>query len=400
MTKETCVLAYSGGLDTSALIPYMREKFGYDIICALVDVGRMKDVESLRLRALSAGAVESVVVAAQEEFVRDFAFPALKANALYEGKYPLHSALSRPLIAKKMVEVAHEYGAKVVAHGCTAKGNDQVRIDVSVRCLDPSITVLGPARDWGMTRPQLLDYLAARGVDLPLTKKNPYSIDENLWGRAIECGELEDPWAAVPADAYQFTVDPWDAPDQPLEIVVGFETGIPVSLDGETMDPAALVEKIDRLGGAHGFGRVDMVENRLVGIKSRETYEVAGSLALIMAHREIEDLTLTRELQHFKSGIDQRLTELIYDGLWFSPLADALRAFIDQTQKVVTGEVRLRYFKGSCQPVGRRSPNSLYVTQLATYGAGDVFSHQSAKGFIQLWGLPVEVWARKRQGLL
>jgi len=400
MGKEKCVLAYSGGLDTSALIPYMQERFGYDIIAVLVDVGRMKDVEGLRQRALTAGAVESVVIDAKEEFLKDFAFPALKANALYEGKYPLHSALSRPLIAKKMVEVAHEYGASVAAHGCTAKGNDQVRIDVSVRCLDPSITVLGPARDWGMTRPELLDYIAERGIDLPLTKKNPYSIDENLWGRAIECGELEDPWQAAPADAYVFTVDPREAPDEPVEMVVGFEAGLPVSLDGKATDSVTLVETLDKLGGAHGFGRVDMVENRLVGIKSRETYEVAGSLSLIMAHREIEDLTLTRELQHFKTMIEQRMTELIYDGLWFSPLAECLRAFLDESQKHVTGEARLRYFKGSCVPVGRRSPNSLYVDKLATYGSGDTFSHESAKGFIQLWGLPAEVWARSRQGLL
>ncbi|HEY5530253.1 MAG TPA: argininosuccinate synthase [Thermoleophilia bacterium] len=400
MGKEKCVLAYSGGLDTSALIPYMMEKFGYEMIAALVDVGRMQDLEGLRQRALDAGAVESVVIDAKDEFVRDFAFPALKANALYEEKYPLHSALSRPLISKKMVELAHVHGAKFVAHGCTAKGNDQVRMDVSIRCLDPSITVLGPARDWNMTRPELLDYVAARGINIPLTKKNPYSIDENLWGRAIECGELEDPWRAAPEDAYVFTVSPENAPDEGVELIIGFEAGIPVTLDGKALDPVTLVETVDKVGSAHGFGRVDMVENRLVGIKSRETYEVAGSLALIKAHREIEDLALTRELQHFKRMIDQRMTELIYDGLWFSPLADALRAFVDESQKYVTGEVRLKFYKGSCSVLGRRSPNSLYVGKLATYGSGDTFSHESAKGFIQLWGLPVEVWSRKRQGLL
>jgi argininosuccinate synthase len=378
----------------------MKERYGYEIIAALVDVGRMKDLEGLRQRALTAGAAEAVILDAKEEFLVDFAFPALKANALYEGRYPLHSALSRPLIAKKMVEVARRYGAKVVAHGCTAKGNDQVRIDVSVRCLDPSITVLGPARDWNMTRPELLDYLAARGIDLPLTKKNPYSIDENLWGRAIECGELEDPWTAAPAEAFVSTVDPKDAPDEAVEVVVGFEAGVPVSLDGKSLDPVTLVESVDAIGGAHGFGRLDMVENRLVGIKSREVYEEAGSLSLIMAHREVEDLTLTRELQHFKTMIDQRLAELIYDGLWFSPLAGALRAFIEESQRYVTGEVRLRYFKGGCSPVGRRSPNSLYDSKLATYGSGDTFSHESAKGFIQLWGLPAEVWARKHEGQL
>ncbi len=400
MGSEKCILAYSGGLDTSALIPYIKENYGYDIIAALVDVGHMKDLEGLRQRALTAGAIESVVIDAKEEFLMDFAFPALRANALYEGKYPLHSALSRPLISKKMVELAHARGAKYVAHGCTAKGNDQVRMDVSVRCLDPSITVLGPAREWNMTRPQILDYLAARGIDLPLTKKNPYSIDENLWGRAIECGELEDPWQAAPAGAYAFTVDPKDAPDEAVELVIGFEEGIPVSLDGAAVSPVELVEKVEAIGGAHGFGRLDMVENRLVGIKSREVYEASGSLSLIMAHRELEDLTLTRELQHFKTMIDQRLTELIYEGLWFSPLASALRAFIDESQKYVSGEVRLRYFKGACSAVGRRSPNSLYIGSLATYGEGDTFSHESAKGFIQLWGLPVEVWARKHQGQL
>ncbi len=397
MEKERCILAYSGGLDTSALVPYMKETFGYEIICALVNVGRMKDLESLRRRGLTAGAAESVVVEAEEEFLTEYAFEALKANALYEGKYPLHSALSRPLISKKMVELAHQYGARYVAHGCTAKGNDQVRMDVSIRCLDPDITVLGPAREWGMSRPQLLDYLAERGIDLPLTKKNPYSIDENLWGRAIECGELEDPWVAPPADAYQFTVDPKDAPDEAQEVVVSFESGIPVAIDGTKMGPVELVETLDLIGGRHGFGRVDMVENRLVGIKSRETYEVAGSLALISAHKELEDLVFTRELSRFKLGVDQRLTELIYEGLWFSPLAYALRAFITESQKHVTGDVRLKYYKGSCRPVGRRSPYSLYDTNLATYGHGDTFSHESAKGFIRLWGLPVEVYARKHQ---
>jgi argininosuccinate synthase len=400
MSGEKCVLAYSGGLDTSALVPYMKEKYGYDIIAVLVDVGRMKDVEGLRQRAITAGAIESIVVDAKEEFLREFAYPALQANALYEGRYPLHSALSRPLIAKKMVEVAKSRGAKVVAHGCTAKGNDQVRIDVSVRCLDPSVSVIGPAREWNMTRPELLDYLAERGIDLPLTKKNPYSIDENLWGRAIECGELEDPWAAAPSGAFQFTVDPDKAPDQPVEVVVGFEAGIPVSLDGKKMDPISLVETLDALAGSHGFGRVDMVENRLVGIKSREVYEVPGSLSLIQAHRELEDLTLTRELQHFKTSIDQRMTELIYDGLWFSPLAECLRAFIEKSQERVTGEVRLQYFKGCCRTMGRRSPNSLYVGKLATYGSGDTFKHETAVGFIHLWGLPLELWARKREGLL
>jgi argininosuccinate synthase len=293
MSAEKCVLAYSGGLDTSALIPYMKEQYGYEIIAVLVDVGRMQDLDLLRERALQAGAADAVVADAREEFLREFAFPALKANALYEGRYPLHSALSRPLIAKKMVEVARERGAKVVAHGCTAKGNDQVRIDVSVRCLDPSVRVIGPARDWNMTRPELLEYLAARGIDLPLTKKNPYSIDENLWGRAIECGELEDPWQGAPPDAWQATVDPSEAPDEPVEVVVRLEEGTPISLDGKPMDAVALVERLDAIAGTHGFGRVDMVENRLVSdtgpSRARGPDLDPGVAALQVVHRAADD---------------------------------------------------------------------------------------------------------------
>ncbi|MGI5940298.1 MAG: argininosuccinate synthase [Thermoleophilia bacterium] len=400
MSREKCVLAYSGGLDTSALVPYMTEKYGYDVIALLVDVGHMKDIEASRQRALTVGAVESVVVDAKAEFLREYAFEALKANALYENKYPLHSALSRPLIAKKMVETAQRFGVKTVAHGCTAKGNDQVRFDVSVRCLDPSVKVLGPAREWGMNRPEIIDYLAARDIVLPLTKKNPYSIDANLWGRAIECGELEDLWASAPNDAYAFSVDAEKAPNEPVEVVIGFESGLPVSLDGKTMDPVELVEAVDGVAGASGFGRIDMVENRCVGIKSREVYEAPAALSLIRAHSELENLTFPRELQRYKYFVDQRMTELIYDGLWFSPLADCLRAFIDESQKCVSGDVRLRYYKGTCSVVGRRSPNSLYVDTLATYGSSDTFSHQSAVGFIELWGLPTEVWARRHQGLL
>jgi argininosuccinate synthase len=395
MTRETCVLAYSGGLDTSALIPYLKENYGVEVIAALVDVGRAKDLEMLRRRALTAGAADAVIIDAKDEFARDFVFPALAANALYEEKYPLVSALSRPLIAKKMVELAQQRGAGAIAHGCTAKGNDQVRFDVSIRCLDPSIRVLGPAREWNMTRPELLDYVAARGIDIPLTKKNPFSIDENLWGRTIECGELEDPWEAPPEEAFTVTVNAAAAPARGEEVVVGFEAGRPVSLNGERLAPVALIDTIDALGGRHGFGRIDMIENRLVGIKSREIYETPGALALIKAHKEVEDLVLTRDLLHFKRGVEQRLADMIYDGQWFSPLADALRAFVASSQARVTGEVRLLFYKGSCSVQGRRSPHSLYVEELATYGAGDRFDHQAAKGFVELWGLPLEVWARR-----
>ncbi|MHB1345520.1 MAG: argininosuccinate synthase [Thermoleophilia bacterium] len=393
MSSDLCVLAYSGGLDTSALIPYLRENQGVDVIAALVDVGRAKDLEMLRERALLAGAVEAVIIDSKEEFVRDFVFPALAANALYEEKYPLVSALSRPLISKKMVELAQARGAKYIAHGCTAKGNDQVRFDVSIRCLDPTITVLGPAREWNMTRPEILDYVAARGIDIPLTKKNPFSIDENVWGRTIECGELEDPWESPPEEAFTVTVDPRTAPDEGVEVIVSFERGVPVALDGVAMEPVALIDTIDELGGRHGFGRIDMIENRLVGIKSREIYETPGALALIRAHGEVEDLVLTRDLLHFKRGVEQRLADMIYDGQWFSPLADALRAFTAETQARVSGDVRLFFYKGSCTVRGRRSPHSMYVEELATYGAGDRFNHHSAKGFVELWGLPLEVWA-------
>jgi argininosuccinate synthase len=397
MSKELCVLAYSGGLDTSAMIPYLEENYGLGVIAALVDVGRAKDLEALRERALRAGAVDAVIIDAKDEFTRDYVFPALQANALYEEKYPLVSSLSRPLISKKMVDLAHERNATTVAHGCTAKGNDQVRFDVSLRCLDPSLKILGPAREWDMTREEILDYAAARGIDIPLSKKNPFSIDENVWGRTIECGELEDPWEEPPAEAFTVTVDPREAPDEALEVVVSFEQGLPVALDGAPLAAVELIDRIDELGGRHGFGRVDMIENRLVGIKSREIYEVPGALALIMAHRDLEDLTLTRDLIHFKRGIEQKLADMIYDGQWFDPLSYALQAFTRESQKYVTGDVRLRFYKASCTVVGRRSPYSLYVKELATYGSGDTFSHTAALGFCQLWGLPLEVWGRREK---
>jgi argininosuccinate synthase len=395
MPEELCVLAYSGGLDTSAMIPYLEENYDVDVVAALVDVGRAQDLEQLRRRALDAGAQDAVVIDARAEFARDFVLPALQANALYEDKYPLVSALSRPLIAKKMVELAQERGAAFIAHVCTAKGNDQVRFDVSIRCLDPSIDVLGPAREWNMTRPEILDYVAARGIQIPLSKKNPFSIDENLWGRTIECGELEDPWESPPEEAYTVTVHPTLAPSEGAEVVVSFREGVPVGLDGEALELTALVDQIDELGGRHGYGRIDMIENRLVGIKSREIYETPGALALVMAHREVEDLVLPRDVLHFKRGVEQRVADLIYDGQWFGPLADALRAFVTETQKRVTGDVRLAFYKGSCTVLGRRSLHSLYVEELATYGAGDAFSHESAKGFVRLWGLPLEVWAQQ-----
>jgi argininosuccinate synthase len=392
--SEKVILAYSGGLDTSALIPWIKENKGLDVVAVLVDVGRMKDVDKLVERALAAGAVAAEAIDAKDELAQDYILPALMANALYEDKYPLVSSLSRPLIAKKLVEKAHQHGAGAVAHGCTAKGNDQVRIEIGVRSLDPSLQILGPAREWGMSREELLDYVAERGIPVPLTKKSPYSIDENLWGRSNECGILEDPWVAPPEDAYAWTVSAQDAPDEPQIVEVDFEQGVPVAVDGQKMGLVQLIEHIDKIAGAHGFGRVDMIENRLVGIKSREIYEVPAALSLIAAHKELEDLVLTRDLIHFKRTIEQKLADMIYEGQWFDPLTDACKAFLFSTQERVSGTIRLRYYKGNCVPEGRRSPNSIYNYNLVTYTADDDFSHEAAQGFIELWGLPIEVWAR------
>ncbi|MFA6001943.1 MAG: argininosuccinate synthase [Thermoleophilia bacterium] len=389
------VLAYSGGLDTSVMIAWLKEKHGLDTVAVLVDAGRASGLDGLKQKALDIGAVEAFVVDAREEFANDFIVPALAANALYEEKYPLVSALSRPLICKVLVEAAHKSGATAVAHGCTAKGNDQVRFDLGIRSLDPSLDILAPAREWGMTREQSMEYAEARGIPIPLKKESPYSIDENLWGRTVECGPLEDPWLEPPEDAFAVTCAPADAPDEPAYAEVEFAAGVPVALDGKSLSLVDLVSHIDEMAGANGYGRVDMMENRLVGIKSREVYEVPGSLALIMAHRELEDMTLPRELVHFKRGLEQKFADMTYNGGWFDPLMDAIRAFMTDTQKRVSGTVRLKFFKGSCVVAGRKSPNSLYDFGLATYGGEDAFSHEAAKGFCELWGLPLEVWAKK-----
>jgi len=395
MSAEKVVLAYSGGLDTSCLIPWLREKYGYDVIACLIDAGRVKSIPQIIERARASGAIAAVAIDAKEEFAEHYVLPALMANALYEDKYPLVSSLSRPLIAHKLVNTAHEYGATAVAHGCTGKGNDQVRIDVGVRSQDPNLQIIAPARgaDWP-SREELIDYAAAHDIPLPLSKKSPYSIDENLWGRSNECGVLEDPWVAPPEDAFQFVVAVEDAPDEAQHVIVSFEQGRPVALDGVPMDLVELIETIDGVANRHGFGRVDMIENRLVGIKSREVYEVGGALALITAHRELEDLVLTRDLLHFKRTIEGKLADMIYEGQWFDPLTDACKAFLFQSQERVSGDIRLRFFKGSCTPEGRRSDFTLYSYRLATYTKEDEFSHEAAAGFIELWGLPIEVWAR------
>ena len=400
MANEKCVLAYSGGLDTSVAIKWIQEHYGFDVIALAIDVGQERqDLEFVRTKALTIGAAESIVKDVREEYVEEFLSLALKANALYENKYPLLSAMSRPIIVKHLVEEAHRVGATYIAHGCTGKGNDQVRFEVGIAALDPDLQIIAPVREWDLkTREQEMDWAAERGIPVPTTKDNPYSIDDNLWGRAIECGVLEDPWVEPPADIYTLTADSRGAAcDEPEYAEISFAQGIPVALDGKPMSFHEIINAMNEQAGKHGFGRIDMIENRLIGVKSREIYEVPGALTLITAHKALEDLCLEREVLHYKLGIEQKWAELVYNGMWFSPLKEALDGFIDTTQKLVTGDVRLRFFKGSCVTVGRRSPYSLYDYNLATYDEADTFDHKAAKGFIDLWGLPVKVWARQRR---
>jgi argininosuccinate synthase len=400
VAKAKCVLAYSGGLDTSVAIQWIRDNYDMDVVALAIDVGQERqDLETVRLKALDIGAVESVVKDVREEYVGDFLSKALKANALYENKYPLLSAMSRPIIVKHLVEEAHRTGATCIAHGCTGKGNDQVRFEVGITALDPDLTILAPVREWDLhTREQEMEYAAAHGIPVPTTKDNPYSIDDNLWGRAIECGVLEDPWVEPPADIYTMTNDARaEVCDTPEYAEISFEQGLPVALNDVPTSFHDIIVAMNDLAGKHGFGRIDMIENRLVGLKSREVYEVPGALTLIQAHKALEDLCLERDVLHYKLGIEQKWAELVYNGLWFSPLKEALDGFVETTQKLVTGDVRLRFFKGSCVVVGRRSPYSLYDYDLATYDATDSFDHKAAKGFIDLWGLPTKVWARQRR---
>jgi argininosuccinate synthase len=394
------VLAYSGGLDTSVSIKWLQDRYGAEVVALTADVGEGRDVEAIRKKALSIGASKSYVVDAREEFVRSYAFKALRANALYEGKYPLTAALSRPLISKILVDVAEKEGAFAVAHGCTGKGNDQVRFDVSVSAINPALKVIAPVREWPMSRLDVIEFALVHGIPVPVDKKSPYSVDQNLWGRSIECGSIEDPWLEAPGDAFKWTVDPEDAPDKAEYVEIGFEEGYPVSVDGQVLGPVELVKTMNELGGRHGVGRIDMVENRLVGIKSREIYECPGSTILISAHRDLEYFNLPREVCHFKALVDKEYAELAYFGLWYSPLREALDAFVEETQKTVTGVVRVKLHKGSCMVVGRKSPFTMYDHGLATYDRTDAFDHGASKGFIDIWGLPTKVYAsvRARRG--
>ena len=397
---ERVVLAYSGGLDTSVAVRWLMENHGVEVIAVAVDVGQAaesggEDWDAVRNRALAAGAIEATVIDARTEMAEDFCVPALLANAKYEGKYPLVSALSRPVIVKHLVAEARTHGASLVAHGCTGKGNDQVRFEVGTRALAPDLKVLAPARVWGLTREDCIEYAAKWDIPLTVTKEKLYSIDENLWCRAIECGVIEDPWNRPPEDVYAMTVP---TATEPTEIVIGFESGVPVSLDGVALAPEPLIAELNRVVGSYGYGRLDMVENRRVGIKSRETYECPGALALLLAHADLEDLTLERDLHHEKLRLEPRWAELVYDGLWFSPLKQALDAFFLESQRHVTGEVRLRLDQGRCWVVGRRSPVSLYDHGLATYDASDTFRHEDAAGFVRLWGLGVATWSAVQEG--
>ena len=394
MARNKTVLAYSGGLDTSVAIPWLKEKYNTDVIALTIDVGNEKDFTAVREKALKVGAIKALVIDAKEMFIKYFVFPAVQANALYEGQYPLATALSRPLMAKLLVDTALEEGASAVAHGCTGKGNDQVRFDVGVHALAPQLTVVAPAREWGMTREQTIAYAEKHNVPIPVTKKSPYSIDENLWGKSIECGVLEDPWTEPPEDVWVWTKSPAKAPARPVYIEIGFETGIPVSLDGEELDGVTLVRRLNEIAGEHGIGRVDHIENRLVGIKSRELYEAPAALVIIQAHQALEAMTLSKDQLRFKQKAAIEIADIIYNGLWFGALNRDLSAYIQSSQRYVTGTVRLKLYKGHAQVVGRKSPKSLYSLSLATYDKGDKFDQSAAVGFIHLWGLPVVTQAQ------
>jgi argininosuccinate synthase len=398
MAKQKLVLAYSGGLDTSVAIHWLAER-DWDVMALAVDLGEAKDLDAVQEKALKHGASKSFVVDARDIFLRHFVWPTLQAGALYEGKYPLATALGRPLIAKLLVDLARQEGAVAVAHGCTGKGNDQVRFDVATGALAPDLAVVAPVREWGMTREQEIEYARAHGVEVPATVESPYSTDVNLWGRSIEAGILEDPWEEPPAEVFAWTMAPDKAPAKAAYVEVKFEAGVPVALDGEPLEPLAIVERLNALGGEHGVGRIDMVENRLVGIKSREIYEAPAAVILVAAHAELEDMTLSKDVLRFKQKVAAEWADLTYNGLWFSSLRHDLAGFVSSTQEHVNGEVRLKLYRGNATVVGRKAPEALYQVELATYGAGDTFDQGAAAGFIHLWGLPLRTQARV-QGVL
>ena len=392
--SDKVVLAYSGGLDTSVAVKWLEERYSSKVITLTVDIGNVPDFEVIRQKALKVGAIKALVVDAKETFIKSFVFPALQADAVYEGQYPLATALGRPLIAQLLVGTAKKEGATVVAHGCTGKGNDQVRIDVGVAALAPELKVIAPARVWNMTREQTIDYAQAHNIPVPITRASPYSIDENLWGRSIECGVLEDTWNEPPEDVFLWTKSPEKTPARPAYLEIGFDKGIPVSLDGKKLDGVALVQRVHDLAGQHGIGRIDHIENRLVGIKSREVYEAPAAVVLLKAHQALEDLVLAKEQLRFKARVAAEYADLIYNGLWFTGMRQDLAAYVASTQRYVTGTIRVKLFKGNCQIVGRKSPYSLYDYSLATYDKGDAFDQSASPGFIHIWGLPARTQAK------
>ncbi len=392
--SDKVVLAYSGGLDTSVAIKWLKERYNLDVIALTIDVGNERDFSAVQQKALKVGAVKALVKDAKEAFVNHFVFLALQADALYEGQYPLATALSRPLMAKLLVDTAREEGASAVAHGCTGKGNDQVRFDVSVNALAPGLKIIAPAREWGMTREETINYAQRYGIPVPVTAASPYSIDENLWGKSIECGVLEDPWAEPPEEVFTWTRSPDKAPDEPDYVEIGFEKGIPTTIDGQEMKGVSLIQWLNELAGRHGVGRIDHLENRLVGIKSREIYEAPAAAVLLQAHQALEAMTLSKAQLRFKQKVAVEYADLIYNGLWFTFLRQDLAAYVKSSQRFVTGTVRLKLFKGSSTVVGRKSPVSLYSYGLATYDKGDQFDQSASPGFIHIWGLPVRTQAQ------
>ncbi len=390
MTRKI-VLAYSGGLDTSVLLKWLQQKYDAEVITVTLDVGQKEDLKPIEEKAKNLGAIKHYSIDAKEEFVKRYVFPAIKANALYEGKYPVSTALSRPLIAEKLVEVARKEGADGIAHGCTGKGNDQVRIEVSAKALAPDIDVIAPVREWNMTRDAEIEFAKANGIPIPVDVDKPYSVDQNLWGRSIECGILEHPDVEPPEEIYEWTVSPEKAPDEPEYLTIRFEDGVPVAVNSEEMDPVALVDAVNDVAGKHGVGRIDHIEDRLVGIKSREVYECPAAMVIIEAHKDLEKLVLTRHEVSFKQQVDALWSTLVYTGLWMDPLREDLDAFIEATQKRVCGEVKIKLYKGALHIVGRSSPLSLYDLNLATYNIESRFDQSSSAGFIELWGLPTRM---------
>jgi len=399
MAIKKVVLAYSGGLDTSVCLRWLQEEYGAEVITYTADLGQGKELDPVEGIAKGTGATKVYIEDLKEEFVRDYVFPALKAGAIYQSKYILATALARPLIGKRLVEIAESEGADAVAHGCTGKGNDQVRFDVTTMALNPELKVVAPVREWDMkSREEEIEYAAKHNIPITVSKKSPYSIDANLWGRSIECGDLENPWNEPPEEIYEITVSPENAPGKPTYVEIEFQAGEPVKLNGEEMSPVKLIDALTKMGGANGVGRVSYVEDRLVGIKSRETYEYPAAAILFSAHKAIEELTLDRDIKRYKEGnISHEYSRLVYNGLWFSPLREALDAFINVSQQNVTGTARVKLYKGNCDVVGAKSPYSLYDHAMATYDAGDMFDHSAAKGFIELWGLPLKIKAAREK---